>query len=152
MAGVFAPLAERTLLHAPRSVEQGPLRGVQHPRFNDPPPRGVRKGPKALPSKDFKKRFFPSAQHFYGIKKKSTFPLGPEPCPWPYFPNVEARPAATPCPAAKDKPATSFILPPTPQAYHFPPKGGKRKAPPNVEILALSRAEEMFCASNFLVG
>ena len=67
VAGVFAPLAERTLLHAPRSVEQGPLRGVQHPRFNDPPPRGVRKGPKALPSKDFKKSFFPSAQHFYGI-------------------------------------------------------------------------------------
>ena len=39
VAGVFAPLAERTLLHTPRSVEQGALRVVQYPRFNDPPPK-----------------------------------------------------------------------------------------------------------------
>ena len=34
------PPAERTLLHAPRSMEQGPLRGVEHRRFNTPQPTG----------------------------------------------------------------------------------------------------------------
>ena len=98
VAGVFAPLAERTLLHAPRSVEQGPLRRVQHPRFNNPPPRGVRKGPKALPSKDFKKVSSPVRNTVMGLKKKH-FPFGARTMPMAIFSKRGGPPCsnALPC-------------------------------------------------------